>query len=90
MTAHVIYPDIDKENLVTVSKKGVDFLRNEIGFKGILMTDAIEMKALHTKGESIGTIAKNARLAGCDLILYCEKDGLENIKDIYNSLQGLY
>ena len=69
MTAHILYTRIDKNNNATHSsiilKK---IIRNEIGFKGILISDDISMKALKYD------IVKNARLAfkaGCNLILYC-------------------
>jgi len=69
MTAHILYTSIDKKNNVTHSniilKK---IIRKEIGFKGILISDDISMKALKYN------IIKNAHLAlkaGCNLVLYC-------------------
>jgi beta-N-acetylhexosaminidase len=69
MTAHILYTKIDKKNNATHSniilKK---IIRNEIGFKGILISDDISMKALKYD------IIKNAHLAlkaGCNLVLYC-------------------
>lgn len=47
MTAHVLYNALDEHLPVTLSKKAINYIRNEIGFKGILVSDAIEMKALH-------------------------------------------
>ena len=47
MTAHILYPEIDKKNVATFSKKIIkDIIRKKIGFKGILITDDISMKAL--------------------------------------------
>ena len=69
MTAHILYTNIDKENNATHSKVLIKkIIRKEIGFKGILISDDISMKALKYN------IEKNARLAreaGCNLILYC-------------------
>ena len=48
MTAHIIYTALDGAAPVTISKPAIDYIRNTIGFKGTLVTDAIEMKALHT------------------------------------------
>ena len=69
MTAHILYTKIDKKNNATHSniilKK---IIRNEIGFRGILISDDISMKALKHD------IIKNAHLAlkaGCNLVLYC-------------------
>jgi beta-glucosidase-like glycosyl hydrolase len=77
MTSHIIYEAIDPYNPATTSKKVINYIREEIGYKGIIMTDAIEMKALKN------SIIENATLsieAGCDLVLYCEP----NISQAYN------
>lgn len=74
MTAHVRFMALDKEQPVTLSKPAIDYIRNEIGFKGLLMTDDMSMKAL--KGD-IGSLSKQALDAGCDLILHCNGDMYE-------------
>jgi beta-N-acetylhexosaminidase len=69
MTAHILYKDIDKNNNSTHSEKIIkNIIRKEIGFKGILISDDISMKALKYN------LIKNADLAlkaGCNLVLYC-------------------
>jgi beta-N-acetylhexosaminidase len=69
MTAHILYSKIDKKNNTTHSKILIrKIIREKIGFKGILISDDISMKALKYD------IIKNAKLAyeaGCNLILYC-------------------
>lgn len=67
MTAHVVLPMIDKRP-ITQSKKGIDLIRNEIGFDGFLITDAIEMRALRG---SLGEKTKASLWAGCDVVCYC-------------------
>ncbi|RYE05656.1 MAG: glycoside hydrolase family 3 protein [Rickettsiaceae bacterium] len=47
MTAHIIFDAIDPELPITFSKKAIDFIRKDIGFKGIIVTDDICMHALH-------------------------------------------
>jgi beta-glucosidase len=47
MTAHIVYNALDKTLPVTLSKVAINYIRNVIGFKGKLVSDAIEMKALH-------------------------------------------
>lgn len=67
MTAHVVFPALD-EKPVSVSKKAIDFLRNELGVIGPIIPDAIEMEALG------GTLADRAIAtldAGCDAVLHC-------------------
>lgn len=74
MTAHIIYEAIDPENCATQSKAVIDLIRGEIGFKGLIMTDDLSMKAL------TGTFAertKRSMEAGCDLILHCNGDMTE-------------
>ena len=83
MTAHVLYKKIDKLNVATFSKKIIsEVVRKKIGFKGILISDDISMKAL--KYDLI-TNAKKSLLAGCNLVLYCagnHKDTLKLIKEV--------
>lgn len=69
MTAHIVVSEVDDQLPVTLSKKAVDYLiRGIIGFDGLLISDAIEMKAL---SGSIGEKAQKALEAGCDLVCYC-------------------
>ena len=75
MTAHIIYESIDKLNTATHSKKVIKLIRNNIGYKNIIMTDDISMKALKFSLEE-NTI--RAFTAGCNLILHCNG----NIKEM--------
>ena len=78
MTAHILYSKIDSKNAATFSKKIInEIIRKKIGFKGILMSDDISMKAL--KYDLI-TNAKKSLLAGCNLVLYCAGNIKENFK----------
>ena len=69
MTAHILYTKIDKKSNASHSDTVINkIIRKEIGFKGILISDDISMKALKYD------ILKNAKLAlnaGCNLVLYC-------------------
>ncbi len=45
MTAHIMLPQIDKEYPATMSKKILtDLLRDEMGYKGVIITDDLEMQ----------------------------------------------
>ena len=69
MTAHILYKKIDKKNSTTHSKKIInDIIRKEIGFKGILISDDISMKALKNNIYDNATLSLQA---GCNLALYC-------------------
>ena len=78
MTAHILYSKIDSKNVSTFSKKIIkEIIRKKIGFKGILISDDISMKALKYD------LITNARLslsAGCNLILYCAGNIQDNLK----------
>ncbi len=83
MTAHVIYKKLDKKNVASFSKKVIsEFIRNKIGFKGILISDDISMKALKF---NLATNAHKSLQAGCNLVLYCGgnyKDTNKLIKEV--------
>jgi beta-N-acetylhexosaminidase len=85
MTAHILYSAIDQNFCATISPKVIDLIRNEIGFKNILMSDDISMKAL--KG-SFYDKSKSILAAGCDLILHCNGDMREMV-EINSALPNL-
>ena len=68
MTAHIIFSSIDKKNTATHSKKVLNIIRNKIGFKNLIMSDDISMKALKF---SISKNTTQAFNAGCDIVLHC-------------------
>ena len=83
MTAHILYQKIDNINVATFSKKVIlQIIRKKMGFKGILISDDVSMKAL--KFDLI-TNAKKSLSAGCNIVLYCagnHKEALKLIKEI--------
>lgn len=68
MTAHIRYTAIDPTQPATLSPATIKLVREQIGFKGILMTDDLSMKAL--QGD-FGQLTKESLAAGCDLVLHC-------------------
>ena len=78
MTAHILYSKIDKKNVATFSKKIItQIIRKKLGFKGILISDDISMKALKY---DLLTNAKKSIKAGCNLVLYCAGKTNDNFK----------
>jgi beta-N-acetylhexosaminidase len=71
MTAHIVFTALDKNNPVTFSKKAIDYIKNTIGFKGLIMTDDLSMKALRG---NFTTRAEKAYKSGCDILLHCNAD----------------
>jgi beta-N-acetylhexosaminidase len=73
MVAHVTVPalDSDPNHVATISPVIVsDLLEQQLGFKGIVVTDALDMAALtHLFANNIGRAAVEAFKAGNDLLL---------------------
>lgn len=70
MTAHIAVPALDDPALpATLSSKIVTgVLRQELGFHGIIVTDALDMGGI-AKGFSVGEAAVGAIQAGADVLL---------------------
>ena len=78
MTAHIMYSKVDSKSVSTFSKIVIHkIIRKKIGFKGIIMSDDISMKAL--KYDLVSN-AKKALAAGCNLVLYCAGNIGDNLK----------
>jgi len=69
MTAHILNESIDPKNPVTMSEPALEYLRKTLPFKGIIVSDDMEMKAISDHYE-IGEAAIKALNAGCDLLIY--------------------
>jgi len=88
MTAHIIYECLDKDLPITLSKQAFRYLREQIGFKGKIMSDDINMRAL--KKFTLAEIVTYAINAGCDYILHCDGNYAEmsNIVEELNRLDA--
>jgi beta-N-acetylhexosaminidase len=69
MTAHIVYPQIDPQYPATLSRKVLTgVLREAIGYQGVVITDALMMKAVHDRyGHARAAVL--ALQAGADLVL---------------------
>ena len=84
MVAHLSVPALDStaNTPTTLSKPTVtDLLRNDIGFDGLIITDALEMKGV-TKYFGSGEVEARALAAGNDILLLPE-----NVPAALNSLK---
>ena len=71
MTAHVMYPALDRVLPATLSRKILhDLLRKRLQFRGAVISDALEMKAIAGRF-GMGEAAVLAVTAGCDVVLVC-------------------
>lgn len=73
LVSHLKYPALDEEYPASLSSKIMtDLLRYELGYKGIIITDDMEMGAVanHNDFRSIGVKAVKA---GVDIVLVCHE-----------------
>ena len=68
MTAHIVYKKLDNINTATHSKKIINYIRNKIGFKNILISDDLSMKSLK---EDLKTNTVKTFISGCNIALHC-------------------
>jgi beta-N-acetylhexosaminidase len=81
MVGHLLVPALDERFPASLSEKIIEqLLKEELGFEGLVITDALNMKAL-TSLYSVEEIALRAFLAGNDLLLYGDhlSDGVDRI-----------
>lgn len=67
MSAHIVVASIDAERPATLSPEVLGLLRSELGFGGILVSDALDMAGA-SAGRGIPAAAVAALAAGCDLL----------------------
>ncbi|HUW84728.1 MAG TPA: glycoside hydrolase family 3 N-terminal domain-containing protein [Phycisphaerae bacterium] len=71
MTAHTIYPALDADEMpASVSRRiTTDLLREQMGFEGVITTDAMGMGGVMKKFATYGQACAAAIAAGADLVL---------------------
>jgi beta-N-acetylhexosaminidase len=77
MGAHVVYSALDPDRPATVSPSAARLLRREVGFDGVLMTDALEMAAIARRW-TIPEAAELAIAAGYDVALVGHPDEVDD------------
>lgn len=77
MVAHASYPEITKENEpASLSRKWMqDVLRKKIGYKGLIISDDLEMGGVLSTGP-IEDVAVETLRAGADMFLVCHNQEL--------------
>lgn len=80
MAAHVIYDCIDC-NTAVFSNKWIEYLRNNINFKGVVFTDDLSMEGAGVVGDMLNRVEAAYR-AGCDMMLVCNSpDAVARVLD---------
>ena len=78
MSAHVSFPAIEPSGLPATLSRSVmtTLLRDELGYDGLLFTDALEMGALGASGYAVPVAAIMALRAGADMLLFNSGEAL--------------
>ena len=78
MTSHPVYPKLDPSAVpATFSRLIVhDYLRSEVGFRGVIVSDDLEMGAV-SESCPIGEATVRAAGAGHDLLLVCHTEAAQ-------------
>ncbi len=70
MLSHVAYPAIDPASLpASLSPAVVAYLREQLGFHGIIITDSLGMAAITSTNNNPGDAAVQSVMAGVDMLL---------------------
>jgi beta-N-acetylhexosaminidase len=88
MTSHICYPALepDPDRPATISRAIVtDLLRGELGFEGIVITDAMAMKAIADHGDP-AEAAVQAVVAGADMVIAA--DGAATFEALKSAVQS--
>lgn len=78
MTAHVVFEALDPGVPATMSRKAIEqLLRGELGFDGVVLSDDLEMKAVHDRFP-MQDVVEQSLLAGVDGFLCCRQVELQH------------
>ena len=77
MTAHLVFAALDPDRPATQSPTMIRVIREVIGFKGLLMSDDLNMQAL---AGTLGDRTARTIAAGVDLALHCKGDMAEMVE----------
>jgi beta-N-acetylhexosaminidase len=73
MSAHVVYDAWDRVPATLSKRIATELLRGELGFRGVLISDDLEMRAIAST-YGAGEAAVLAVEAGCDALLVCSDE----------------
>lgn len=85
IVSHAVMVGLDDQRPCSMSPAAMTMLREEMGFKGIILTDALDIPAI-TDNYSAGDAALNAVNAGADMLL-CPEDLDEVIQTLLEAVE---
>jgi beta-N-acetylhexosaminidase len=88
MTSHILLPQLDADNPATLSRRVLlDLLRTELGFDGVIVTDALDMRG--ASGETgIPIAAVRSLIAGADLLCIGTENTDEELSGIETAISA--
>ena len=87
MVSHIFNSNLDKDYPASLSKKTIDILRNEIGYKGVIISDDYDMGAIRNN-YTLREIVVNSINSGVNILLFsnnitkCDKSIAKKIHKI--------
>lgn len=76
MTAHILLPALDPDHPATLSERVIKgLLRRELGYRGVVVSDDLEMEAVAARYEIEEMVTRGLR-AGVDMFLICHQPAL--------------
>lgn len=88
MVSNVTFPELDPSGPACLSKTIMtDILRNSYGYKGLILSDDMEMGAM-AKHYAFSEMGVKAIEAGADIILVCHE--YSHMQEVYNGLLKAY
>jgi beta-N-acetylhexosaminidase len=80
MTAHVLFPAVD-ERPATLSRRWLtDVLRDELGYRGVIVSDDLDMKAIADHFD-VAKAVVDSLMAGADCFLACRDPRIQAIAE---------
>lgn len=69
MMAHLLVPALDAENCSSLSEKTISYLRKDVGFEGLIITDSLVMEGVLKQCLTVDEAAIRALNAGNDMLI---------------------
>lgn len=69
MTAHILVPAFDTKYCSTLSERTLNYLRQILGFRGVIVSDSLVMEGILKQCDTVDEAAILALNAGCDLLI---------------------
>lgn len=86
LVSHAVFTAVDDQRIASFSPSVMEMLRNEMGYRGIILTDALDIPVI-TDHYTPEEATLNAVNAGCDMLL-CPSDLDSSIEALLNAVES--